>query len=140
MQIVRVSRPGASTRTVGFWFPEKKIFQKRVSAEKHLFRKTRSWGLDAMVVEKLGEAKCKRIEIYDKDSGIMYHLPFGEFVGLGKKMQWGHGDQIFVTLIEWNQKHTRSTGATQKRIEADAVQEKEEDEAPAEQAEADQAG
>ena len=51
-------------------------FRKQVKLSKHLFRLFDGWGIDASVIETLGENDCKEIRILDTESSTVYKVDF----------------------------------------------------------------
>jgi hypothetical protein len=75
---------------------EGEIFRKTVSRKKHLMRKLNSWGIQADVLIDLGDNI--RIEIFDKDEKTVYVTTAKEFREGGVTGNYGHGEQIFLSL------------------------------------------
>jgi hypothetical protein len=74
------------------------VFCKKVVKSKHLLRKWNAWGIDKAVVDSLIRNGIKQIIVHEKEENIDYETSVKDFVEKGIKEDFGHGDQIFLSL------------------------------------------
>ena len=82
------------------------IFEKTVK-KNHLFKKYNAWGIDKTVVDSLVKEKIPRIVIHDREEKIDYETSVKEFFEKGIEGDFGHGEQIFLSLENFEKKEAK---------------------------------
>ena len=82
---------------------ERKVFKKRVSKRKHLFRKLDAWGIDAKFFTEKLLPKDMWVQVEDMDpNGKIYLAKASKIKELGSFLHFpGHGAQVFLPRSEW---------------------------------------
>lgn len=94
-------KDGDSTRTVGYYKEETKVFSCIRDKEQHFMRKSQSWGLDKKVVDYL-VLQDANILITDKHSKWKYSVSAKNLKAFGTLATYGeHGEQYFLNVDKW---------------------------------------
>ena len=97
----------ANGRTIGTYFPGLKLFQKRVNGSQHLYRELDAWAIDEAAIKAVIAKGCQRIEVFDRESRILYTLKPQDFLSKASPLVWGHGRQMAVARSLWIQKYIK---------------------------------
>lgn len=74
---------------------------KVVSGSRHMLRNPRSWAIDRFTLQDAEMKGVKRIEILEKETGIVYHSPISEFWNAGIEKNLGFGLQLALPMKYW---------------------------------------
>lgn len=75
------------------------VFRKIVSAKKHLFEKSNSWGIDANILKQLPENG--QIRIKDIDDGVIYVISVEDFKNYGQYLHFQNDIDYHVQVFVW---------------------------------------
>lgn len=79
---------------------EKETYKKSVQGSKHLMRMFGgSWGIEEKIVQEI-KNRCSKIEVSDKESGLVYRVPMDRFIEKGIVKDFGTR-QRFLSLKYW---------------------------------------
>lgn len=76
-------------------------FYKVVQGSKHFLRIPLAIAIDKCIYESLRRKGCTRIEVLDKESGIIYATTLDNFSQYSVKLNRGWGDQLYLVLGRW---------------------------------------
>ena len=79
------------------------VFVKDVSSSKHFLHTPEAiaYTIDSLhAAQRAGAEYC---EVLDTDTGIKYRASIAKIFDMGKKFNYGWGDQIYLTLSNWLQ-------------------------------------
>lgn len=74
---------------------------KRVYGSKHMLRTPKGWAVDKTSVFEAKQAGAKKIEIRDRETGIIYRSSLDSFLSYGINFDRGFGPQIALPLDRW---------------------------------------
>ena len=77
------------------------VFCKKVVKSKHLLRKWDAWGIDKTVMDNLIRNGISKIIIHEKEEDVDYETSVKDFVEKGKEEDFGHGKQMFLSLVNF---------------------------------------
>jgi len=78
------------------------IFSKRVKKSKHLLRKWDAWGIDKTVLDTIVREGLQDIVIHELEENIVYKVSVKDFVEKGILADFGHSNQIFLPIVNFN--------------------------------------
>jgi len=74
---------------------------KHVRESKHLFRSADAWGLDAKRAEDLRQSGVLSVRVHDLETGVSYHVSLDYLLEHGFRLDFGHGEQVFLPRRLW---------------------------------------
>lgn len=105
MPIIHVDN-GKEYKIIGTWDTDRNLFTKKVSASKHLFKTTDSWGIDAKFFVDVLYPNNAQIRISDMEEKKRYELSAHEFATHGEYKHFksggkDHRAQVFLPRRRW---------------------------------------
>jgi hypothetical protein len=79
------------------------VFVKDVSSTKHFLRTPEAIAYTIDTLHAAQRAGAEYCEVLDTDTGIRYRASISKIWDMGKKFNYGYGDQIYLTLQNWTQ-------------------------------------
>ncbi len=74
---------------------------KKVSGSKHMLRNPKGWAVDKSSVLQAKQSGATKIEIRDRETGILYRSSMECFIRYGIDFDRGFGSQIALPLERW---------------------------------------
>lgn len=108
MEQVQININGKK-RTIGYLYPEEKMFRKYVKLSRNLFRKLDAWDLDNDFFQAQLRPENYTIHVYDEEEGIVYQATAQDFVDNGSYLSFknNNGMQILLPRKFWKTKIIR---------------------------------
>jgi hypothetical protein len=79
------------------------VFVKDVSSSKHFLHSPEAIAYTIDTLHAAQRAGAEFVEVLDTDTGIRYRASIAKIWDMGKKFNYGWGDQIYLTLQNWLQ-------------------------------------
>ena len=79
------------------------VFVKDVSSSKHFLHTPEAIAYTIDTLHAAQRAGAEYCEVLDTDTGIKYRASIAKIFDMGKKFNYGWGDQIYLTLSNWLQ-------------------------------------
>lgn len=97
---------GIERKIIGTLDPDRKVFSKKVSASKHLFKKLDAWGVDAQYLNDVLAPADYTIKITDTEEHIRYQTTAKHMLEKGtyfhfKSAVRDYGAQVFLPRSLW---------------------------------------
>ena len=79
------------------------VFVKDVSSSKHFLHTPEAIAYTIDTLHAAQRAGAEFCQVLDTDTGIIFKASIAKIWGMGKKFNYGWGDQIYLTVQNWNQ-------------------------------------
>lgn len=79
------------------------VFVKDVSARKHFLHTPEAIAYTVETLHAAQRANAEYCEVLDIDTGIRYRASISKIWDMGKRFNYGWGDQIYLTISNWLQ-------------------------------------
>ena len=79
------------------------VFVKDVSSQKHFLHSPEAIAYTIDTLHAAQRAGAEYCQVLDTDTGIIFKASIAKIWDLGKKFNYGWGDQIYLTVQNWNQ-------------------------------------
>ena len=79
------------------------VFVKDVSSHKHFLHNPEAIAYTIDTLHAAQRAGAEYCQVLDTDTGIIFKASIAKIFDMGKKFNYGWGDQIYLTVQNWNQ-------------------------------------
>ena len=79
------------------------VFVKDVSSRKHFLHNPEAIAYTIDTLHAAQRAGAEYCQVLDTDTGIIFKASIAKIWDMGKKFNYGWGDQIYLTVQNWNQ-------------------------------------
>jgi len=79
------------------------VFVKDVSSRKHFLHNPEAIAYTIDTLHAAQRAGAEYCQVLDTDTGIIFKASIAKIWGVGKMFNYGWGDQIYLTVQNWNQ-------------------------------------
>ncbi len=80
------------------------VLRKRVVGSKHQLRRPPAWALDAAALNEATASGCRRVEVFDKETGRTFSADVDTIRTRGFLINRGFGTQFVLPLQHWQMK------------------------------------